>query len=135
LFYPVRESAHTASSLRIVHASDVPRMSACVNAVWPATISSGRISLTHVKETIVIKLNALLLATLFGIGASIAHADDAATKPKAVRTATTTPAADASAEPAKISQQEKMRLCSKQAKGKKGAERKDFMKTCLSKKA
>ena len=27
-----------------------------------------------------------------------------------------------------------MRQCSKQATGKKGAERKDFMKTCLSKK-
>jgi len=28
-----------------------------------------------------------------------------------------------------------MRLCAKQATGKKGAERKAFMKTCLSKKA
>jgi len=91
--------------------------------------------LNHVKETIVNKLNTLLLATLFGFGASFAHADDAATKPKASRTATAAPAATAPAEPVKISQQEKMRLCSKQATGKKGAERKDFMKTCLSKKA
>jgi hypothetical protein len=37
--------------------------------------------------------------------------------------------------PAKISQQDKMRLCAKEATGKKGAERKAFMKTCLSKKA
>jgi hypothetical protein len=34
--------------------------------------------------------------------------------------------------PVKISQQDKMRLCAKQATGKKGAERKAFMKTCLS---
>jgi hypothetical protein len=33
------------------------------------------------------------------------------------------------------SQQDKMRECNKQATGKKGAERKAFMKTCLSKKA
>ena len=33
-----------------------------------------------------------------------------------------------------ISQQDKMRECSKQATGKKGAERKAFMKTCLSNK-
>jgi len=31
-------------------------------------------------------------------------------------------------------QQQKMRDCNKQASGKKGAERKSFMKTCLSKK-
>jgi len=33
------------------------------------------------------------------------------------------------------SQQDRMRDCNKQATGKKGAERKTFMKTCLSKKA
>jgi hypothetical protein len=33
------------------------------------------------------------------------------------------------------SQQDKMRECNKQATGKKGAERKTFMKTCLSRKA
>ena len=33
------------------------------------------------------------------------------------------------------SQQDKMRECNKSATGKKGAERKTFMKTCLSKKA
>jgi hypothetical protein len=36
---------------------------------------------------------------------------------------------------AAISQQDKMRNCNKQATGKKGAERKAFMKTCLSHKA
>jgi len=34
--------------------------------------------------------------------------------------------------PVKVSQQDKMRLCAKQASGKKGAERKAFMKTYLS---
>ena len=80
-------------------------------------------------------LYAVLLAGLFGLGASLAYADDAATKPKAARVTTAAPATTAPAAPVKISQQEKMRLCSKQATGKKGAERKDFMKTCLSKKA
>jgi hypothetical protein len=96
--------------------------------------SSGRI-LNSAKETIMNKLNALLLAALFGLGASLAHADDAATKAKSARAATPAPATTAPAEPVKISQQDKMRLCSKQATGKKGAERKDFMKACLSKKA
>ena len=81
------------------------------------------------------KLYALLLAGLFGLSASLVHADDVATKPKAARATTATPETTAPAAPVKISQQEKMRLCSKQATGKKGAERKDFMKTCLSKKA
>ena len=61
-----------------------------------------------------------------------------------------TPPAAASAAPAKTavpvktsapekttavhSQQDRMRDCNKQATGKKGAERKAFMKTCLSKK-
>jgi len=34
-----------------------------------------------------------------------------------------------------VSQQDKMRLCSQQATGKKGPERRTFMKGCLSKKA
>ncbi|MEP6943067.1 MAG: PsiF family protein [Betaproteobacteria bacterium] len=84
------------------------------------------------------KLNAMLLAAVFGFGASLAHADDtptnAALKSKATRPPVAQPAA-APAVPVKVSQQEKMRLCSKQATGKKGAERKDFMRTCLSKKA
>jgi hypothetical protein len=97
---------------------------------------------TQSKETIVNKFNATLLIALLGLGASVAHADDtptnAALKGKATRPAVAQPAAPQAAPPAapvKVSQQEKMRLCSKQATGKKGAERKDFMRTCLSKKA
>lgn len=75
---------------------------------------------------------------------AVVFADDVATTPrsaKAVVAAATTdaapiPAADPRAQkPVLISQQDKMRLCAKQATGKKGAERKAFMKTCLSKKA
>lgn len=62
---------------------------------------------------------------------AIARADTpVATK---AATAKTQPAATA-AGPVKVSQQDKMRLCAKQATGKKGAERKAFMKTCLSSK-
>ena len=78
-------------------------------------------------------LTAVLLATFLGFGASVAQADDAVAKPKSAR-AQPPAAAAAPAAPVVISQQDKMRLCSKQAPGKKGAERKDFMKTCLSKK-
>ena len=88
------------------------------------------------------KHNATLLIALLGLGASVAHADDtptnAALKAKATRPPVAQPAAPQAAPPAapvKVSQQEMMRLCSKQATGKKGAERKDFMRTCLSKKA
>jgi hypothetical protein len=41
----------------------------------------------------------------------------------------------AAASPAKSAQQQKMAQCNKDAVGKKGDERKAFMKTCLSKKA
>ena len=43
------------------------------------------------------------------------------------------PASKATQEPAKTltPQQQKMKDCNAQAKGKKGAERNDFMKTCL----
>ena len=72
---------------------------------------------------------ALALASLIGLAAPVAYADDAAAPTRTNKT----PAAAAA--PVKVSQQEKMRLCAKQATGKKGAERKAFMKTCLSKKA
>ncbi|MEO8740533.1 MAG: PsiF family protein [Casimicrobiaceae bacterium] len=78
---------------------------------------------------------AVLLATLLGIGATAAHADDNTAKQKSAKTpvaAAATPAPAAA--PVQMSQQDKMRQCSKDATGKKGAERKDFMKTCLSKK-
>jgi len=81
-------------------------------------------------------LTAVLLATLLGFCANAAHADDAATKAKSAKAPITAAAAPApaAAVPVQVSQQDKMRQCSKQATGKKGAERKDFMKTCLSKK-
>ena len=78
-------------------------------------------------------LYALTLASLIGLAASTAYADDASNvKPRAAKAqAVATPAAES----VKISQQDKMRLCAKQATGKKGDERRTFMKTCLSKKA
>lgn len=75
-----------------------------------------------------------LLATFLGMGAGLAQADDSATKAKSTRTAAPAATAAPPAAPVVVSQQDKMRQCSKQASGKKGAERKDFMKTCLSKK-
>ena len=82
-------------------------------------------------------LTAILLATLLGLGATGAHADEPAVKAKPAKApAAAAPAtvAPPPAAPLQVSQQDKMRNCSKQATGKKGAERKDFMKTCLSKK-
>jgi hypothetical protein len=94
---------------------------------------------TQAKETIVNKLNAILLALMLGAGVGLAQADDiptnAAIKSKATRPPVAQPVAQPAVAPVKVSQQDKMRLCSKQATGKKGAERKDFMRTCLSKKA
>ena len=78
-------------------------------------------------------LYVLTLASLIGLAASTAYADDASNvkaRPKAQAAAATSTGA-----PVKISQQDKMRLCAKQATGKKGDERRTFMKTCLSKKA
>ena len=74
---------------------------------------------------------AVALAGLIGLSASLAFAEDATVTPS--RNAKSQPAATAAA-PVKISQQDKMRLCAKQATGKKGEERKTFMKGCLSKK-
>ena len=80
-------------------------------------------------------LYALTLAGLIGLAAPIAHADDTAvTKSRPAKAQSAAGGAGAQAAPGAISQQDKMRLCAKQATGKKGAERKAFMKTCLSKK-
>jgi len=81
-------------------------------------------------------LYALTVAALIGFAVPVAQADDnVPAKAPSARTqaAAATPAAQAA--PVKISQQEKMKICAKGATGKKGAERKAFMKTCLSKKA
>jgi hypothetical protein len=76
-------------------------------------------------------LTMLVLASVLGLSSAVACADTPVAKKEPtvkVQAATT------GAVPEKISQQDKMRLCAKQATGKKGAERKAFMKTCLSSK-
>jgi hypothetical protein len=78
-------------------------------------------------------LYALTLAALIGVAAPAFADEAAAVKPRNAKLQTV--AASQEPAPAKISQQDKMRACAKQATGKKGAERKAFMKTCLSKKA
>ena len=77
------------------------------------------------KKVIIIALTALF--------ASAAGAEP----PTPAKLAPATPAAAAVTpqKTAALSQQDKMRNCNKQATGKKGAERKSFMKTCLSNKA
>jgi hypothetical protein len=87
------------------------------------------------KETTMKMLYALAVAGFIGFTASVAHADDTAVTQGRGTKAPATAASAAPVAPVKISQQDKMRLCAKQATGKKGAERKTFMKDCLSKKA
>jgi hypothetical protein len=74
-------------------------------------------------------LTMLVLASVLGMSSAVARADVPVVNktPTAKAQAATTDGA-----PVKVSQQDKMRLCAKQASGKKGAERKAFMKTCLS---
>jgi hypothetical protein len=80
-------------------------------------------------------LYALTLAALVAVVAPVASADDtSAVKPRSAKIQTVAVSTDAAAAPAKVSQQDKMRQCAKQATGKKGPERKAFMKGCLSKK-
>lgn len=86
-------------------------------------------------------LNGILAALLF-VSISALAADAAATaKPTGksdAKAATVVPNSDArsAAGPVKLaalgSQQNRMRECNKSATGKKGAERKAFMKACLS---
>ena len=79
-------------------------------------------------------LYALTLAALVAVIAPVASADDtSAVKPRSGKVQTAA-LSDAAAAPTKASQQDKMRQCAKQATGKKGPERKAFMKGCLSKK-
>ena len=64
------------------------------------------------------------------------YAADGAAAPKA-KTQSVAKSADAAAagqatKPIAMSQQDRMRMCSKQAAGKKGAERKTLMKSCLT---
>ena len=83
-------------------------------------------------------MKSLYLAILIGLFACQAvHAADGAAAPK-VRAPSTAKNADTNAvagqasKPILMSQQDRMRMCSKQATGKKGAERKTFMKSCLT---
>ena len=84
------------------------------------------------------KLSVIALAALF-VSFAAQAADPASTATKPIQpAAVAAPAAPQKAavpqKTAALSQQDRMRDCSKQATGKKGAERKAFMKTCLSKK-
>ena len=74
-------------------------------------------------------LTMLVLASVLGLSSAVARAESPT--PKKEPTAKTQ-AATTGEVPVKVSQQDKMRLCAKQATGKKGPERKAFMKTCLS---
>jgi psiF repeat len=76
-------------------------------------------------------LTMLVLASVLGLSSAVARADTPATSKAAT---TKSQGAITATAPEKVSQQDKMRLCAKQASGKKGAERKAFMKTCLSSK-
>ncbi|MGH8850010.1 MAG: PsiF family protein [Casimicrobiaceae bacterium] len=82
-------------------------------------------------------LCAAALLGLFACQAAYA-VDGAAAAPRNAKPQAAAKTADAAAtggqaaKPIQMSQQDRMRMCSKQATGKKGAERKAFMKSCLS---
>ena len=73
-------------------------------------------------------LTMLVLASVLGLSSAVARAESPAPKKEPTAKAQAITGAGA----IKVSQQDKMRLCAKEAKGKKGPERKAFMKTCLS---
>ena len=83
-------------------------------------------------------MKSLYLAALIGLFACQAvYAADAPPHPRPRRsrprrTPTPNAVAGQAAKPIAMSQQDRMRMCSKQATGKKGAERKTFMKSCLT---
>jgi hypothetical protein len=105
--------------------------------VWLQTLSVEPHSKPTVtfKETSMKTFYALSLAALIGLISPVAFADDATpVKTRPAKIQTTALNTGAATVPAKVSQQDKMRQCAKAATGKKGAERKTFMKGCLSKK-
>ncbi|HUH94053.1 MAG TPA: PsiF family protein [Casimicrobiaceae bacterium] len=77
-------------------------------------------------------LSARTLALLLGFAAPAFADDTATTKARSGKVQTSAVSGDGAGAP-KISQQDKMRQCAKQATGRKGAGRKAFMKGCLSK--
>jgi hypothetical protein len=100
---------------------------------WPITVHMP--SNPRFEE---IAMKSPYLAALIGLFAcQAAYAADSPAAPK-TRPQSTTKNADPSAvagqatKPIAMSQQDRMRMCSKQATGKKGAERKTFMKSCLT---
>ena len=72
-------------------------------------------------------LTMLVLASVLGLSSAAVRAET-----PVGNKAPTVKAQAITTEPTKVTQQDKMRLCAKQASGKKGPERKAFMKTCLS---
>jgi Spy/CpxP family protein refolding chaperone len=91
--------------------------------------------------------NALIIALAALLAPFAAQAAEPAAAPVKPLQSAPTPAPAAASKPAtpqktaapqttpSVSQQDRMRDCNKQASGKKGDERKAFMKTCLSSKA
>ena len=84
----------------------------------------------------IVPLLLLLLVCPAVFAADPAPAQKPPTKPASVKTANATSVDGRSASGPVVkptsSQQDRMRECNKSATGKKGAERKGFMKTCLS---
>jgi psiF repeat-containing protein len=124
----------SASSLRLTHRA----FSEALMRMWPEDSFLCEAASVHQpsrsKEIAMKTLSALILAAIIGIAAPVAFADDtAAVKGRTGKIQTAAATTDASGT-AKLSQQDKMRQCAKQATGKKGPERKAFMKGCLSKK-
>jgi hypothetical protein len=123
----------------IIHSSDALRLSSDVNAHVAADDfvrpHSSHLTITFKEIAMKKTLYALTLAALVAAVAPVASADDtSAVKPRSAKIQTIAVSTDAAAAPAKVTQQDKMRQCAKQATGKKGPERKAFMKGCLSKK-
>ena len=83
-------------------------------------------------------MKSLYVAAFIGLFAcQAAYAADAAPAAKAKtqtagRNADPNAVSGQAAKPILMSQQDRMRMCSKQATGKKGTERKTFMKSCLT---
>jgi hypothetical protein len=121
------------SNFCIIHASERRAPSSGVNdgvvADNPVRPQRGSLNATLIEEMAMKVLTMLVLASVLGMSSAVARADVPVVKKTPTVKAQT---ATTDAAPVKISQQDKMRLCAKQASGKKGAERKAFMKTCLS---
>jgi psiF repeat len=103
--------------------------------LWQATRSGPAAPFVnhHIEEITMKTLSTPILAAVVGFAAPAFADDTAVAKARTGKIQTAALSADTPAAP-KISQQDKMRQCAKQATGKKGAERKAFMKGCLWKK-